>query len=122
MTRRGDKTVVSGYLNQKIDIWAQDNIPSEFGGSFPNSEVYWSTSAKVSHAKSFRRNEGGVSDVELYYTFQVRYRNDKNIQNDMILKWRGCWFVIFGYNPDVVYQEYVLFNAVQRNPGDLVST
>lgn len=120
MTRNKTHNVVSGWNNQYIDILGADNIPNEYGGSDPNTSPYWSTYAKVKSVRTYRTNSAGVSELIMAYEFVVRYRNDKNLQNNMVLKWRGCFFTIFDYNPDVVYQDFVTFRAIQTNPGNLV--
>lgn len=117
---KGKNNITSGWVNQHIDILGADNIPNEYGGSDPNTSVYWSTYAKVRQVKAFRGSSGGVSEVVFAYEFTIRYRDDKNLQNDMILKWRNVYFTIFDYNPDVVYQDYVVFKAIQNNQGNLV--
>lgn len=118
--RKRDKNVISGYTNQYIEIMSADNIPNEYGGSDPGVTPYWQTYAKVNFGTVRRKNEAGISELVQAYMFTVRYRNDKNPQNDMTLKWRGVIFTIFGYDPDVVYQDYVTFSAVQANQGNLV--
>lgn len=118
--RKRDNNVITGYTNQYIEIMEATNIPNEFGGSDPNSATYWATHAKVNFVTVRRQNAGGTSELIQAYRFTVRFRNDKNIQNDMTLKWRGMDMTIFGYNPDVVYQDYVTFNAIQANQGNMV--
>ena len=113
---------VSGYLNQYIEIMSSNNISLPAGGSDPNNEVYWATHAEVSQVKAYRNQEGFQSNIEFAYKFKVRYRNDKNLKNDMLLRWRGVYFTIFDYDPDVRYQDYVYFKGVQQNPGNLVIT
>lgn len=118
--RTSDKNIVSGYNNQYIEILGADNIPLVWGGSDPNTAPYWSTYAKVKQVKAWRKTSAGISEIVFAYEFTVRYRDDKNLQNNMTLLWRNCLFTIFDYNPDVVYQDYVTFKATQNNSGALV--
>lgn len=118
--RKRDKNVITGYQNQHIEIMSAANIPSEYGGSDPGVTPYWVTTAHINYGWVRRQSAVGVSELIQAYKFTVRYRNDKNIQNDMTLKWRNSIYTIFGYNPDVVYQDYVVFNAVQSNQGNIV--
>lgn len=118
--RKKDNNVISGYNNQYIEIMAADNTPSPYGGSDPGTETYWATYAKVKSVWVRRQAAAGISELIMVYSFTVRYRNDKNLQNDMTLKWRDLLFTIFDYNPDVVYQDFVTFKAIQSNPGNLV--
>lgn len=118
--RKRDNNIISGYNNQYIEIMSATNIPNEYGGSDPNVAPYWTTYAKINSVWTRRQTSGGTSELIQAYKFTVRYRNDKNLQNNMTLKWRGTIYTIFGYNPDVVYQDYVTFNAIQANQGNIV--
>lgn len=110
----------SGLINQKIEIYSNAAIPDGYGGTNPDNELYWSTNATVKILRSSRTQEANQSPMKQVCSFEVRYRNDKQIANDMLLKWRGSWFVIQGYNPDVVYQTYVKFDAIASNSGAIV--
>lgn len=114
--------VTTGFLNQKVLIYQNDPIPNMYGGTDPNNTVYWETFAEITQLQSNRGLEANQAQLKMVFSFKIRYRRDKNIQNDMLLYWRGCWFTIQGYMPDVVYNEYVIFDANQMNTGDLVIT
>lgn len=118
--RKRDNNIITGYQNQYIEIMDSQNVKLPAGGTDPNNTVYWATNAHIVRNRDFRSFEGHVSQIELSYKATVRYRNDKNITNNMLLKWRGVYWTIFGYNPDVIYQDYVVFNFTQTNPGNLV--
>lgn len=117
---RGQKNITTGYQNQKIEILSSDSTPLPAGGSDPGVSVYWDTSAQIRRLGDYRNSQGNVSEIQFQYEVKVRYRDDKNIQNNMILKWRGAYWVIFGYDPDLVYQDYIVFKITQDNPGNLV--
>lgn len=120
--RKRDNNIITGYQNQRIEIMNSQNTKLPAGGSDPNNTVYWETNAHITRNRDFRTSEGHVTDIELSYRVSVRYRNDKNINNNMLLKWRGIYWVIYGYNPDVIYQDYVVFNITQNNLAKLVTS
>lgn len=113
---------VSGLLNQRIEIYTNTVTRRPEGGTEPNNELYWSTNAEVKQLRSSRTQEANQSPMKQVFSFKVRYRRDKNIQSDMLLYWRGSWFIIQGYMPDVVYNDWVKFDAVAHNSGNLVTT
>lgn len=112
--------MITGLINQKIEIYANSSSPDGYGGTNPSNTLYWATNAEVKQLRSTRTQEANQSPLLAVFSFTVRYRNDKEIQNDMLLKWRGSWFIVQGYTPDVVYQEYVKFDAIASNSGALV--
>lgn len=114
-------SIDTGDLSQKIAIYENDQIPDGYGGTIPNNEVYWSTFAKVEQLRSARTQEANQSPMKQVFTFTIRYRDDKQIQNDMLLLWRGQYYIIQGYVPDVIFQKYVKFDAVVRNAGVIVN-
>lgn len=115
------KHIVSGYLNQRIEIYLNDQISDGFLGTTPNNELYWSTFAKVDQLRSRRIQEANQSPLNQVFQVTVRYRDDKQIYNDMLVKWRRQYYIIQGYTPDVVYQEYVTFDIVAWNNGEIVN-
>lgn len=113
--------MITGLLNQRIEIYSNDSTPDGYGGSTPATLLYWSTSASVKQLRSSRNQEANQDPLKMVFSFMVRYRTDKDIRNDMLLKWRNNWFSIQGYTPDVVNREYVKFDAVERNMASLVA-
>jgi SPP1 family predicted phage head-tail adaptor len=111
----------SGDLSQRIAIYENNQISDGYGGTIPNDTVYWSTFAKVIQLGSSRTQEANQSPMKQVFNFTIRYRNDKQIQNDMLLKWRNQYYIIQGYVPDVIFQKYVRFDAVVRNAGVIVN-
>lgn len=114
------KNVISGYQNQIVKIYASNPTYLPAGGSDPGVSVYWETSGQIRRLSGFRHSQGGVTDLEFQYEVKLRYRDDKNIQNNMLMFWRGTYWTIYDYNPDLVYQDYIVFKITQSNPGDLV--
>lgn len=114
--------IAAGEANQYIEIYSNSVNRNAWGGTDPGNTLYWATNAKVKQLRSSRTQEANQSPMKMVFSFEVRYRRDRNIQNDMLLYWRGSWFIIQGYTPDVVYNEYVKFDAVASNSGDLVTT
>lgn len=113
--------MLSGKLAQKIEIYSNQATPNPYGGTDPGNSLYWATYAEVKQLRSSRTQEANQSPLKDVFSFTVRYRNDKNIQNDMLLKWRGNMYIIQGYTPDVVKQNYVKFDAVAINDGEIVT-
>ena len=111
----------TGDLTQRIAIYENNQIPDGYGGTIPNDTVYWSTFAKVDQLRSSRTQEANQSPMRQVFSFTVRYRDDKQIQNDMLLLWRGQYYIISGYVPDVVFQKYVKFDATVWNQGVIVN-
>jgi head-tail adaptor len=114
--------MISGLLNQRIEIYTNTITRRADGGTEPNNELYWATNAKVKQLRSSRNQEANQVQMSQIFSFEIRYRRDKNIQNDMLLYWRGTWLIIQGYMPDVVYNDWVKFDAVANNTGNLVTT
>lgn len=114
--------IITAYLNQYIEIYASDPIQLPAGGVDPNNTLYWSTSAEVTQLKSYRNYQTGQVVIKQGFKFKVRYRRDKNIQNGMLIYYRGNWFVIDSYEPDVQYNQYVTFDGITNNEGNLVTT
>lgn len=112
----------TGFINQRIEIFSNNNSSDGYGGSIPglSADPYWSTNAEVKQLSSSRTLEANQDELMPVFVFRIRYRDDKNIIDDMIVKWRGSDFVIQGYKPDVVYKEYVEFRAKPFRIGDLV--
>lgn len=111
----------SGDLTQRIAIYLNAQIDDGYGGTIPNDTVYWETFAKVEQLRSSRTQEANQSPMKQIFSFTIRYRNDKQIENDMLLKWRGQYYIISGYVPDVVFQKYVKFDATVWNQGVIVN-
>ena len=111
----------SGAINQRIQIYLISSTDDGYGGSFPNRSVYWETNADVEQKTVRRVDEGSQIHFDPIWKFKIRYRNDKNILNDMLVNWRGSWFVIQNYIPDVVYQQYMVLTAKAYDVGDLVA-
>lgn len=112
--------MTTGRLTQKIQIMARANISDGYAGYTPNNVLYWETFADVKALRSSRTLEANQSPLKQSYSFTIRYRKDKNLENDMLVVWRGDYYVITGYTPDVVYQEYVKFDALATSSGDIV--
>lgn len=114
--------MISGYINQKITIYSSDGVRNPYGGLDPANTIYWETSAEVKQLRSSRTVEANQQPLQQVFQFRVRYRMDKNIQNNMLLYWRGTWFSIINYSPDVVHQDYVTFDGIANNLGNMVTT
>lgn len=115
--------MVTGLINQRIEIYENANQLDGHAGVVQNINPtpYWTTSAEVTQLRSSRSLEANQTELKPVFNFKVRYRDDKNILDDMLVKWRGTYFVIQGYVPGVVYKERVSFDATAFKIGDLVA-
>lgn len=111
----------TGYINQRIEIYATDNIPQESGGTIPGMVLYWSTNATVKQLRTQRTAEANQDPLRMVYSFECRYRKDKSPQVDMYVKWRGQLFSITGISPDVVYNVTMKFDASSIRADNLVT-
>lgn len=111
----------SGLQNQKIEIYSDQDVKNESGGVEPNTVLYWATAANVYQSTANRSIDVGVENLKPTIRFNVRDRQDKNVQPDMLVKWRGAWFTIIECRPDFVYVERMTIYAAattlpQRTP------
>ena len=111
----------TGLINQRIEIYSIASTDDGHGGSIPEREVYWETNAEVDQKSVRRQDEGSNIHFDPIWKFKIRYRNDKNVVKDMLIKWRDSWFVVDTYFPDVVYQEYMIVSAMDFDVGNLVA-
>ena len=106
----------SGLINQKIEIYSDQDTPNSSGGVNPNSALYWATTAKTKPVTVRRQDQMGVTIFEAAMQFEVRDRIDKNVLENMLLKYRDAWYTIVSAIPDYVYNEMLIINAVTSTP------
>lgn len=99
--------VNTGSLNQKIEIYKQENQPDESGGTYPQDVLYWETSAAVNQVKAGRTLQALQELLKPAVSFTVRYRKDKFVTPDMRIKWRGEYFTIITAEVDFVTKETI---------------
>lgn len=110
---------VAGLLNQRIEIFKYEDQPDGSGGSVPVEVIYWSTSATVLQLKASRSLEANQERLKPVFKFEVRYRDDKFVIEDMVIKWRGETFRINQAEVDYVYRSKVVITAIaDALPGD----
>jgi len=102
----------SGFLNQRIEIFKYEDVSDGAGGVTPQEVLYWSTSAEVRQLKASRNLEANQERLKPVVKFKVRYRDDKFVVEDMIIKWRGEVFRVNQATPDYVYKEYLEILAI----------
>lgn len=105
----------SGLLNQRIEIFKYEDQPDGSGGSIPMEVIYWSTSATVLQLKASRSLEANQELLKPVFKFEVRYRDDKFVIEDMIIKWRSETFRINQAEPDYVYRSKLVITAVAQD-------
>lgn len=108
------KKQIAGLLNQKIEIYKYEDISDGAGGSNPVELLYWSTSAQIEYLQSSRNLEANQERLKPVVDFKVRYRDDKFVIEDMIIKWRGQDFRVNQAQPDFVNKEYLIIRAISN--------
>lgn len=109
--------LVSGYLNQRIEIYRIVNASDGSGGSVPTEVLYWATSAQVKPLSSNQSLESSQEVLKDGFSFIVRYRTDKTITPEMFIKYRGGMLKVTSAPEDYTYREYIRFTAVwSRRP------
>lgn len=101
----------TGELNQRIKIMVNADIDDVAGGTIPGETTYWETSAKASVLKSQRTAQANQEALKPSASFIVRNRDDKFINEAMVLIWRGERFNILSAEPDYVYKEWLVITA-----------
>jgi len=102
----------SGFLNQRIEIFKYEDVSDGAGGVTPQEVLYWSTSAEVRQLKASRNLEANQERLKPVVKFKVRYRDDKFVVEDMIIKWRGEVFRVNQAIPDFIYKEFLEILAI----------
>lgn len=97
-----------GYLNQKIEIIRFEDTDDGAGSSFPVEVSYWQTSATVKPMRSNRSLQANQEELKPTFIFEVRFRDDKFLNVDMQVKWRGQYFTIQSAEPDYVYKQNIV--------------
>lgn len=112
------KKQIAGLLNQKIEIYSYADIEDGAGGSNPIEVLYWATSAEVFQLKASRTLEANQERLKPIFTFTVRYRDDKFVNEDMIIKWRRKSFRINQAEPDFIYKEFLTITCIGQDLPD----
>lgn len=112
----------TGELNQKIIICNKQVGTNEYGGGTDSFPEYWTTYAKVEPLRSSRTLEANQSQLMMVARFTVRSRKDKEIYNDMLVKWRKQTLIIQNYIPDPTYQEFATFDGAIANAGNIMQS
>lgn len=105
------KKLVTGGLNQVIQIVDYQNVDDDAAGSIPQEYVYWETNANVTPIKSNSNLQDSQELLMDGFKFIIRFRSDKAITPDMRIKWRGSYLSLISVPTDYVYKEYVEFKA-----------
>jgi len=103
---------IAGLLNQKIVIYRYEDVPNDSGGTDPQEVEYWATSAEVKFLRASKTLEANQEKLKPVATFKVRYRNDKEVIPDMILKWRNEVFTVVDVEIDYVYKQQITIKGI----------
>lgn len=103
---------VSGLINQRIEIYKYEDTDDGAGGVIPGEVLYWSTQAQVLQLKASRLLEANQERLKPVFKFDVRFRDDKFLIEDMIIKWRGEVFRINQATFDYVYKSKIEILAI----------
>lgn len=110
----------TGQLNQKIAVFTEVYSKDGYGGTIPNLISYWETSANVKPYQAFRGFEANQVKLASVLRCTVRYRRDKTLKDSMLVKYRGSWFIIQNFTPDLVKQDFVTFDMAVYDSSNLI--
>lgn len=105
------KQVASGELNQRISIMIPADTDDGAGGTIPGEVVYWQTSAKAEMLRSQKTIQANQDELKPTVQFTVRNRDDKFLNDDMVIIWRGERFNIMNAQVDYTYKEWVVITG-----------
>lgn len=106
---------VAGLLNQRVRIATYSNQDDGVGGNTYIEVIFWETSATVIQLKANRALEANQEKLKPAFKFEVRFRDDKVIYEDMFVKWRGVDFKIISVEQDFVYKQKIVFTAIANS-------
>lgn len=104
-----------GLINQKIEIYRDEDIQDGSGGTIPNSVLYWSTSAQVRTISARRDLAQAQEQLKPAFEFIISDRIDKTVRPNMLIKYRDGWFTITNCEPDYTYQQMLRITAISSD-------
>lgn len=112
------KQISTGDLNQRIEIFTQENVSNSSGGTYPVDVLYWETNAAINQIKAARTLQALQDILTPSVSFTIRYRKDKFVTPDMRIKWRGEYFTVITAEVDFVFKEYLtIIGKAAELPG-----
>jgi SPP1 family predicted phage head-tail adaptor len=107
--------MITGKLNQRISFYRLQNVQDDAGGNYPEPVIYWeNTYAHVKDKTSRRSTQAGEIVLEDGLEFTLRFRTDKTVLPDDILKYRRKAYIVRSVFPDDVYKNYLKVFAVSN--------
>ena len=79
----------AGKRSERIKIFRLEKIRDEGGGTDTIPVLYWSTWAEIEQVKGSRVAETFQDRLKQVYSIVVRFRNNKNIESNMLVEFRG---------------------------------
>ncbi len=111
--------MITSELNQRISFYAMQNISDGAGGSYANPVLYWeNTYAKVEKFKlriNFQKStQQGDSYIEDALRFTVRYRADKEVLVNHIIKYRRKQYIVQSVAADDTFKTDLIIIATSN--------
>lgn len=107
--------MITGKLNQRISFYRMQNVSDGAGGNYPEPVIYWeNTYANVLDKSSRRQTQSGDLVLEDGLEFTLRFREDKTVQVDDIIKYRRKAYIVRSVFPDDVYKVHLKVFAVSN--------
>ena len=107
--------MITSQLNQRISFYRLVNTSDGAGGSYPLPVIYWAdTYASVKDKAQKRTNEAGNLILENGIEFTLRFRGDKTVLVNDILKYRRQSFIIRSVELDYVSKVQIVVFAVSN--------
>lgn len=84
-----------GQKRERVEILVTQTVKDPGGGTIPGAQVvYWDTYAQVTTIKNQRNAQAYQADLEEPKEFRIRYRPDKNVTKNMLIKHNDMMYTI----------------------------
>lgn len=79
----------AGKRRERVKIFRIEKVWDDGGGSSTVPVLYWETWAEVIQIKGSRVAETFQDKLKHVYSLVIRYRNDKELKDNMLVEFRG---------------------------------
>jgi SPP1 family predicted phage head-tail adaptor len=84
-----------GQKRERVEFMVTQTLRDPGGGTLPSNQVvYWDTYAQVTTIKNQRNAQAYQADLEEPKEFRIRYRPDKNVTKNMLIKHNDLMYTI----------------------------